>query len=356
MAGDPYLIAGSTVLRNLRGYTSAGALEEFEASSVAARQAEIARNGLPAAQGFDRIKAIHHALFQDVYDWAGQPRTITMSKAAFDNVDPLAALAARRNVKPEGGFDERTGIHTFLAHDRIEAEGRKLFADLAAKNDLRGLDRATFVNEVSDGFARLNAIHAFREGNGRTQQLFWTHLSREAGHPMDFGGITRERMIAVSIEASRGDQGGVRRMFDELLDPARKQSLLIAVTALQQAFDVSKRYVATASPGQSYEGVFAGVGNGGRDFLLGHPDGRITIGRTANLPERGQGLANGQTIAFTAQGAHDTTHTPMRDRLQRFREARAADAQAGIDAAPIPREQPAQAPRPAEDRGPRPGG
>lgn len=354
MTGDPYLLPGTEVLRNKPGLRNADALERFEAIAVAERQAEVARDGLPAAQGFERIKAIHRALFQDVYDWAGEPRTITMSKAAFDNVDPLAALAARRNVKPEGGFDDRTGIHTFLAHERIEAEGRALFADLAAKNDLKNLDRATFTNEISDGFARLNAIHAFREGNGRTQQLFWTHLSREAGHPMDFGGITRERMIAVSIEASRGDLGGVHRMFDELLDPGRKQSLLTAVTALQQAFDVSRRYVATASPGQSYEGVFAGIGNGGRDFLLGQSDGRITIGRTGDLPDRGQGLANGQTIRFTAQDGHDPTHTPMRDRLQRFREARAAEA--GAEPAPAPREQPVQTPRPLEDRGPRPGG
>ena len=44
-----------------------------------------------------------------------------------------------------------------------------MFADLTAQDHLSGLDAAAFAEKAAHVLAELNAIHPFREGNGRTQ-------------------------------------------------------------------------------------------------------------------------------------------------------------------------------------------
>ena len=79
-ANDPYLDPAFGVLRNRFGLTDEAALEEAEAACVATRSYELARS--PLEGGFDllHLQAIHRYLFSDVYEWAGQLRTIDISE------------------------------------------------------------------------------------------------------------------------------------------------------------------------------------------------------------------------------------------------------------------------------------
>ena len=73
---DTYLIPGTNVLRNLIGATTVTELEAAENDLVSARMLEFQSN-LPVAQGTLRqLQQIHRQLFQDIYDWAGQIRTV----------------------------------------------------------------------------------------------------------------------------------------------------------------------------------------------------------------------------------------------------------------------------------------
>jgi cell filamentation protein len=74
---DPYCYPGTTVLINKLDLREQTALDEFEAEISRERAAE----PLPAGQ-FDvaHYEAIHHHLFQDVYDWAGEIRNVRISK------------------------------------------------------------------------------------------------------------------------------------------------------------------------------------------------------------------------------------------------------------------------------------
>jgi hypothetical protein len=74
---DPYLISGSSVLRNKLGIIDAGSLDQIERRFVAQRIAEV----IPAGR-FDlaHLRAIHRHLFQDVYPWAGELRTVEIAK------------------------------------------------------------------------------------------------------------------------------------------------------------------------------------------------------------------------------------------------------------------------------------
>lgn len=243
---DPYLQADGQTLRNLCDiFHDPGALEGAEKLLVALRAAELAEHGLPTGRGFDLVLAVHHHLFQDVYDWAGKPRVT-------------------------GLFKEQSG---FLSPDRIEQEGRKLFERLAERDDLRGLSRSSFAEHLAEPFNTLNEIHPFREGNGRTQRIVWEAFARQAGHVLDFEGISQERMAVVSIAGMNGDHTAAIRMFDELLDPIRHKALVTATRFLENSarggshFDWNERYISTTVSGQSYAGKFAG--RSGNSFMMG---------------------------------------------------------------------------------------
>src|SRR6266850_3587203 len=74
---DPYCYPGTSILRNLPGLRDSAALQQFEAIATAQRADEPLPNG---RLGVAHYRAIHRHLFQDVYSWAGQFRTVTMSK------------------------------------------------------------------------------------------------------------------------------------------------------------------------------------------------------------------------------------------------------------------------------------
>jgi cell filamentation protein len=283
MSEDKYLQSDGRTLKNKVGITGdPDLLLEVETGIVERRALEIRANGVPPGDGFSLLKAIHHHLFQDIYDWAGQPRSTNLFKPEFEG--------------------DRRGTN-FLPPAQIKGEATRIFSDLAAEGQLRGLSKNDFTGRLADYFSRVNMLHAFREGNGRAQRILWQHVAAQAGFRLDFEGITSERMVAVSIAGGRGDLVLIRRMFDELLNPERHLALVTAIRFLASAsengskFAWNDRYIATTTPEQHYKGIFVTVG--GPDFLFAAGD-RIYIGKREDLPASGKGLVKGAPIAFTA--------------------------------------------------------
>lgn len=86
---DPYVYPGTQVLKNKPGLRNADTLQIFEHEQSAKRAEEL--NDRPVAGRFDldHLKAVHKHLFQDVYAWAGEIRSVSISKG----VDQFAAPA-----------------------------------------------------------------------------------------------------------------------------------------------------------------------------------------------------------------------------------------------------------------------
>ena len=132
----PYTYEGSTVLINKLDLRNQKDLDAFALEISTQRAAE----ELPGGDlDFEHYCAIHHHLFQDVYDWAGVPRTVRISKQG----------------------------NPFCFPENIEARATGLFSDLKAADNLRGLPAHEFAERSAHFLAELNAVHAFREGNGR---------------------------------------------------------------------------------------------------------------------------------------------------------------------------------------------
>jgi cell filamentation protein len=149
---------------------------------------------------------------------------------------------------------------------------------------LRGLPRQEFAHRAADIMAKINGIHAFREGNGRTQRVFVEELARQAGHTLDFSVVSQERMIEASIAAyERGDPSAMRRLFDEISNPDRVEVLRTAEQSLDRnGFNWNERYIATVEPGHSVELTMVGIA--GNQFMA-HTGSQILLGRTSDLPK-----------------------------------------------------------------------
>ena len=111
---------------------------------------------------YNHMKAVHHAIFQDVYDWAGQERTA-----------------------PTNGPMVKLGHAYYPAGPNLTAAAHAQYDLLARKNLLRGLDQNTFVTGLAESWGEINVVHSFREGNTRSQFVFFSQLAQQAGYHID---------------------------------------------------------------------------------------------------------------------------------------------------------------------------
>ncbi len=169
-SSDPYLYPGTTVLKNLRDLTDARDLAAFEARTTHRRLAELIEAPLPGRFDTVQLKAIHHYIFQDVFEWAGQFRTVDISK----------------------------GGHLFGRAAFLETALQQTFEKLAGETYLVGLGADMFADRAAYYLGELNAAHPYREGNGRTQREFIRELGLRAGHYIDGRRTTPEEMIEAS--------------------------------------------------------------------------------------------------------------------------------------------------------------
>lgn len=190
---DPYLIPGTDVLRNLVGATSTEVLAVAEADLSFARALQLLESPVTATNDLQELKQIHFHLFRDVYDWAGQPR----------NVD------VRKDVP---------GAEFFMPWGYIENAAAICFTELAENRFLIGLTRDVFVERLAFHYEKVNYIHPFREGNGRTQRVFWNRVSLQAGWQLDWRSVHGEENHAAARAGSdQQDLGPLIRMFDKIV-------------------------------------------------------------------------------------------------------------------------------------------
>lgn len=191
---DPwYCYPDSNVLRNKLGITDRKLLEEKEAAITSIRAMELDSNPVDGCYDLDHLRRIHRHLFSDIYDWAGELRTVDIAKG-----------------------------NAFCPCTNIESYASQIFDELRRDNYLRGLDEDSFVERVAYYLGEINVIHPFREGNGRAQRKFIEQLSTDAGHPMSFRLVGKEEMIVACDHAFSGRYGLMSTMLERcLLTPAK---------------------------------------------------------------------------------------------------------------------------------------
>jgi len=181
---DPYCYPGTTVLRNRLNVTNDEILSEAERAL-----SEVAADAIEFAQppyDLRYLKALHNRLFSDLYEWAGELRTVDISK----------------------------GTTHFCTTTRIEPEAEKLLTSLAKANWFQGMDRAQLVTASAELFGDLNVVHPFREGNGRTQRILFEHIIVNAGYEISWWAVDAEEWTQANIDAVVCDYRALREVFE----------------------------------------------------------------------------------------------------------------------------------------------
>jgi cell filamentation protein len=272
---DPYIDPQSGILRNKFGLTGQESLDRAEADAVSARSILLQLNPLKGNFDSDHLKRIHACLFQDVYAWAGQVRTIPLAKADYI----------------QGG-----GVTKFTAPDLIEQELKHVLDTLADEHYLEGLPRREFSRKVAALLSEINRIHPFREGNGRAQRQFGRQLADSLGYKLHFEVVSKERLIQASILSANGDVAMMERLLDEISDTERIQPLAKVIAHLERSqFGWNDVYLATTTPGRNYSGTFAG--SDAANFFFRDEENRIFVGNLKDLKRQQE---SGEKISFTA--------------------------------------------------------
>jgi len=140
------------------GLRDSDKLEKLEEQLSMARMIELRDSPIAGQFDYAHMQAIHQNIFQDVYAWAGQQRTVDLVKENFDYA-PLGEI--------ESLWKDQ---HTRLMHDAM----------------LRGItDPAVFADKLAFHWGAVNYAHGFREGNTRSQTMFFQQLADEAGWELD---------------------------------------------------------------------------------------------------------------------------------------------------------------------------
>jgi cell filamentation protein len=183
---DPYCYPGTLVLKNVPNLRTQAELEKFEAVASMKRS----REPLPSGElDYAYYRRLHRHLFQDVYQWAGKTRTVRITK----------------------------GNSTFCYPEHVANEMTKLFGWLEGENYLRDLDSESFATKAAHLLAELNAIHPFREGNGRTQNTFLYVLADRAGHPLDFDRLEPSDLKEATIASFENGEGQLAELILSLM-------------------------------------------------------------------------------------------------------------------------------------------
>ena len=183
-----YCYSGTNILKNKLNIRDEQILEqaELELSGLSSSLIEYAE----PPYDLQYLQSIHAQLFGDLYEWAGQLRQIDISK----------------------------GDTRFCTFSRIEIETNKLLNPLQQQNYFQSLELEEFIPKLADLYCELNVIHPFREGNGRTQRIFFEHLIAYCGYGIDWSKInSKEQWVQANIEGFYGNLQLLIQIFESCL-------------------------------------------------------------------------------------------------------------------------------------------
>lgn len=188
---NKYCYQGTSILKNKLNIHDKDRLLMAETRLAAIRLCQLYEKPVQGAFDFNHLCRIHHHIFQDLYDWAGETRTVNIAKTSmFCLVRFIQGYAA--------------DIFPAYYNDCMRV-----------KDDIEG-----FIHVLAGHYADLNALHPFREGNGRSQREFARELCLKCGYRFDLRHTNHNEMLAASIESlDKGSNDGLEAIFRKCIVP-----------------------------------------------------------------------------------------------------------------------------------------
>ena len=189
-----YCYPNSCILKNKLNITNKELLDEAERQITALKILDLKMKPLKGNFDKNHLLYIHKYIFEDIYIWAGKTRTVNISKGT-----------------------------KFCSCLYIEEKLDDIFLELKEEKYLVGLNFEQIYKRLAYYLSEINAIHPFREGNGRTQRMFLEYLSNIAGYHIDFSDVTEEEMIEASVDSFLKNYEKMYRIFSKITKPISKK-------------------------------------------------------------------------------------------------------------------------------------
>lgn len=191
MPDSKYCYPNSDVLINKLNITNQRELFDAEVQLTSIRLQELQDNPLKGKYNFEHLKAIHHYIFQDLYDWAGKERTVEIGKGNLFCTTPCIQSYANSVFN-------------------------KYYSQCYASKD----NREDFIRVLADNYGDVNALHPFREGNGRTQREFARLVCLACGYEFNLSCATHKEMLEASILSfDKSDNSEFVKIFSKAVTP-----------------------------------------------------------------------------------------------------------------------------------------
>lgn len=187
---DKYCYKGTNVLKNKLNITDATILYNAERDITSVNLAKVRSMPVKGVLDFEHLRKIHYHIFKDIYNWAGQIRSVNISKG-----------------------------NMFCLYENIDSYGSYLFEKLRKENYLTNIDKNFVCDRLSFFMSEINALHPFREGNGRSQRVFMSYLAKVAGYELSFDKVTRDEIIQTSNAAFINGHEEYINMFEKITSP-----------------------------------------------------------------------------------------------------------------------------------------
>ena len=191
MPDEKYCYPNSSILKNKLNLRNKNSLFRAEIAITLTRLQELQKQPIKGKFDFHHLCKIHQYIFQDLYEWAGTPRTVTIAKGSL-----------------------------FCLPQFIQSYAASIYP--AYYNDCNHAkdNPKIFVKTLTEHYADLNALHPFREGNGRAQREFARELCMQCGYAFDLRFTTHEQMLNASIESlDKGDNKPLEEIFQKAINP-----------------------------------------------------------------------------------------------------------------------------------------
>lgn len=140
---------------------------------------------------------IHKYIFQDLYSWAGEFRTINISKKGT----------------------------SFCPYESLYEIGEAIFDGLKQNNFYIDLPKNELAICVADMFDKINMLHPFREGNGRAEKAFTLALLKNAGYEIDFHNCDKDFLTIATIYSAQGIKEHLINFFKDNIVPVRQNTI-----------------------------------------------------------------------------------------------------------------------------------
>jgi len=185
-----YCYPNCFILKNKLNIKDIDLFEEAERQITAVKILEIKMHPIRGNLDFEHLLNIHKYMFKELYTWSGKTRSVNISKGS-----------------------------QFCNYMFINNMGQEIFSKLQKENYLIGLSLEEIIVKLSYYLGELNAMHPFREGNGRAQRVLIEYLAQTAGYYIDFSEISSQEMIDASVDSFVCNYIKMENIFKKIIEP-----------------------------------------------------------------------------------------------------------------------------------------